>query len=220
MPAAGDGLRLGSNIPKALIEIHGEPLFLHALRPFLQMDRCLEAVIAAPRDYLQHFRSRVPAHVRVVAGGRTRQESVGLALAAVSQACDAVLVHDAARPLVHEHLIQRVLGGLTAEFAAVVPGLPVSDTVKRVHGQTGMVAETVDREALFTVQTPQALRWGVAVEAYRRLTTEPFAGTDDVSLVEHFRLGSVRLVEGDARNIKVTTADDLRRVHGFLAQQL
>ncbi len=219
MPAAGDGIRLGSNIPKALVEVDGEPLFLHALRPFLHMNTCVEAVIAAPRDYLQHYRDRVPVRVKVIAGGGTRQESVGLALSAVTQVCDTVLVHDAARPLIHESLIQRVLEGLTAEFAAVVPGLSISDTVKRVLGQPAIIVETVNRKDLFTVQTPQALRWAVALEAYRRLTAEPFEGTDDVSLVEHFRLGAVRLVNGDVRNIKVTTASDLQRVHEILAQQ-
>lgn len=219
MPAAGDGSRLGSNIPKALVEVDSEPLFLHALRPFLHMHTCVEAVIAAPRDYVQHFRDRVPGRAKVVVGGRTRQESVGRALSAITQACDAVLVHDAARPLVRELLIQRVLDALTVEFAAVVPGLPVSDTLKRAQGQPATVVETVNRKDLFTVQTPQALRWAVAVEAYRRLTTDPFEGTDDVSLVEHFQLGAVRLVEGDARNIKVTTAADLQRIREILAQQ-
>lgn len=214
---------MGSDLPKALVEVNGEPLFLHALRPFLQYEDCVEAVIAAPAPFLARFERSllnigVSNRVKLVVGGQTRQESVGCALQALSRSCDVVLVHDAARPLVSRELIRRVLSAMP-ECVAAVPGLAICDTIKRVHGNPPMVERTIERDQLYTVQTPQALRRTVADDAYRRLAIAPFAGTDDVSLVEHFRLGDVRLVAGDPRNIKVTTVDDLHRVQELLAPQ-
>ena len=146
----------------------------------------------------------------------TRQESVGLALTALSLESQAVLVHDAARPLVQSDLIKRVLAALT-DTAAAVPGLPISDTIKRASGKPPTISATMDRRDLYTVQTPQGMQRAIAEAAYRKLAADAFEGTDDVSLIEHFHLGEVRLVEGDPRNIKVTTMNDLRRVQELLA---
>ena len=221
MPAAGGGTRLGFDVPKALVEVKGAPLFLHALRPFLEMEECVEAVIAVPPEHRDSFenclsRSSELDRVRIVDGGLTRQSSVSNAFRALSYHSDAVLVHDAARPVIRRPLIERILRAL-ADFPAAVPALPISDTVKRASGDPVRVESTISRRNLYVVQTPQGLRREIANEAYARLATEPFDGTDDVSLVEHFGLGDVRLVEGDPLNIKVTTAADLERVRELLA---
>jgi len=142
----------------------------------------------------------------VVPGGETRAESVRLGLAEVADDALVVLVHDAARPLVDDGVLERLLGPLSEGWDGVVPGLPVSDTVKRVAGE--QVVETLDRSELVSVQTPQAFR----AEALRKAFSGDLAGaTDCASLVERSG-GRVCVVEGDRRLVKVTTPDDLDHV--------
>ena len=185
--------------------------------PFFDMAECVEAVIAAPAHALHRFESLAAWYlpgkrVRVVAGGETRQDSVGRALQAAGADSDLVLIHDAARPLVRGTLIRRVLDGMRSGYAAAAPALAIVDTVKRAHGTPLTVECTVDRAGLYAVQTPQALRREVAEVAYQRLAADRFEGTDDVSLVEHFQLGVILLVDGDPENVKVTTTADLQFV--------
>lgn len=221
MPAAGSGVRLGANRPKALIEIAGSALFVHALKPFIECRELTETIIAAPAGYEDEFRRIVEREfpqkaIRVVTGGATRQESVSRALRELTN--DAVLIHDAARVLVTPDLIRRVLNALRDNVVAVVPGIPIADTVKRFAGDPAVVTETVDRRQLTAVQTPQAILYKIAVDAYRRAEVSGYLGTDDVSLVEHFQAGTVRLVEGDSRNFKITTREDLERARTLLEQ--
>jgi 2-C-methyl-D-erythritol 4-phosphate cytidylyltransferase len=224
MPAAGSGSRLGAALPKALLEIAGRALFAHAAEPFVQDPRCLEVVIAAPQGCENQFAhaSKVTWHnsrVKVITGGRIRQESVGLALAALTCRPDAVLIHDAARPLVRPDLIDCVLNALEHDCVAVVPGLPVTDTLKRVDGVPLTVVETVDRASLVAVQTPQALLFSLAARAFELAAATGFEATDDVSLIEQFNLGPIRVVDGDPRNFKITTVDDLARARELLARE-
>ena len=221
MPAAGSGIRLGADRPKALFELAGVPLFIHALRPFVGMDSCTEAVVAAPREFLDEFRKHIeaffpPARVRIVAGGATRQDSVAKAAAAVSTEPSLVLVHDAARPLIRRELIERVLNGLTDDVVAVMPGIPITDTVKRIERAGGTVVETIPRDELMAAQTPQLIRRDAAGRAQRLARESQFLGTDDVSLIEHFQLGAIRWVAGDPNNIKVTTPEDFERARLLL----
>ena len=144
-------------------------------------------------------------------GGATRAESVRKALAEVPGDALVVLVHDAARPLVDDAVIERLLGRLGEGLDGVVPVLPIADTVKRVEG--GLVAETLDREALVTVQTPQAF----VADRLREAFAGDLAGaTDCASLVERAG-GRVGVVQGDPRLVKVTSADDLDVVSRLLA---
>jgi 2-C-methyl-D-erythritol 4-phosphate cytidylyltransferase len=148
--------------------------------------------------------------VAVVPGGATRAESVRVGLGEVADDALVVLVHDAARPLVEEPLLERLLAPLSEGWDGVVPALPVSDTVKRVAGDR--VVETIDRSELVAVQTPQAFR----AEALRKAFAGEVAGaTDCASLVERSG-GRVRVVEGDRRLVKVTTPEDLRHVERLL----
>jgi 2-C-methyl-D-erythritol 4-phosphate cytidylyltransferase len=224
MPAAGSGSRLGAVLPKALIEFGGRALFAHAVEPFLPDPRCIEVVIAAPRGFEIHF-ARAAAlawgagRVKVITGGRIRQESVALAIEAVGSRPDAVLIHDAARPFVTPELIARVLDALRPDCVAVVPGVPVTDTLKRIDGLPPTVRQTVDRAPLVAVQTPQAILFSLAGRAFELAAATGFEATDDVSLIEQFNLGPIRVVDGDPRNFKITTVDDLDRARGLLARE-
>ena len=147
----------------------------------------------------------------VVAGGSTRAESVRAALAEVPDDALVILVHDAARPLVADDVIERVLAPLSEGYDGAVPGLPLADTVKRV--ERGVAVETFDRSSLVSVQTPQAFVADVLRAAYRG--DGPLAATDCSSLVEA-RGGRVRIVDGDRRLLKITTPDDLALVASWL----
>jgi 2-C-methyl-D-erythritol 4-phosphate cytidylyltransferase len=225
MPAAGSGTRLGAKLPKSLVEIAGKPMFVHAALPFVTHRLCVEAVVAAPIGFERQYATIAQEHfpgrrIRVVAGGKTRQESVAAALKSLTSEAEIVLIHDAARPLVTVALIERVLDALTDKYAAVVPGLPITDTLKRVSGNPQVVAETADRAGLIAVQTPQAMRRKMAEEAHRAAAREEFSSTDDVSLVEHFHLGKVRVVPGDPRDLKVTNEQDLALARELLEARL
>jgi 2-C-methyl-D-erythritol 4-phosphate cytidylyltransferase len=199
--AAGEGRRFGG--PKALVDLEGRTLLERAASAF-----------AALRDRVAVVRKEDVARVRlpgwkVVAGGPRRRDSVRNGVAALSQGTQVVLVHDAARPLVPVALVERVLAAL-AVHAAVVPAVPVSDTMKRVRGDA--VAETLDREALVAVQTPQGFR----VDLLRRaLARDDGDATDEAALVERLP-AEVRTVAGDPLNLKVTGPEDLALLRALL----
>jgi 2-C-methyl-D-erythritol 4-phosphate cytidylyltransferase len=148
--------------------------------------------------------------VACVAGGATRADSVRAGLAEVPADALVILVHDAARPLISDAVIERVLAPLSEGWDGVVPGLPVSDTLKRV-GPDGAVEETVSRDSLYAVQTPQAF----VADVFRRAAAGGGKATDCAGLVEAAG-GRVKVVEGDPRLLKVTTADDLAKIASWL----
>ena len=213
--AAGAGERLGGERPKAFAALAGRPLLAESLERLEACEEVEGIVVAAPAGWEEPVIllaeelgcSKVSA---VVAGGDTRGGSVRLALAEIPGEAELILVHDAARPLVSEEIVTRVLEPLGRGWEAVVPTLPVADTVKRVEGER--VVETIDRGSLVSVQTPQAFRAGVLRAAYGSGHGE---ATDCAALVEE-RGGRVCWVEGDARLHKVTTPDDLALVEGWL----
>jgi 2-C-methyl-D-erythritol 4-phosphate cytidylyltransferase len=213
---AGSGERLGADRPKAFVRLAGRTLLAASLVAFEDHDDVDGIVVVVPEGWEE--RTTLLADdlcagkiAAAVAGGPTRGRSVVEGLRALPPSARYVLVHDAARPLVSHALIDRVVAALRAGAQAVVPGLPISDTVKRVHD--GGVAETLDRAALCTVQTPQGFVADVLREA---CTGDLDAATDCSSLVERAG-GRVVVVEGDPRNLKVTTPDDLARAESLLA---
>ena len=210
--AAGRGERLGLDRPKAFAPLRGRPLLAESLERLEATDWVDAIVVVAPEGWEE------PAILLAeelgcgkvsscVTGGATRAESVRLALTEVPEDAAVVLVHDAARPLVAEETVARVLAPLGEGWDGAVPGLPLADTVKRVHGEA--VLETVPRDDLVAVQTPQAF---VAPVLRAALVGE---GTDCASLVEAAG-GRVKIVPGDERLLKVTTKADLERVAGWL----
>ncbi|MCK6461942.1 MAG: 2-C-methyl-D-erythritol 4-phosphate cytidylyltransferase [Planctomycetes bacterium] len=199
--AAGEGRRFGS--PKAFLDLEGRPLIERAAAPFASFR---DRVLVLRREDLP--RARLPGW-KLVAGGPRRRDSVENGLRALDPLTATVLVHDAARPLAPEALVARVLEA-ALRHPAVVPGVPVVDTVKRVRG--GVVVETLDRASLVAVQTPQAFRTDLL---RRALLADPSDATDEAALVEG--LGEpVVTVPGDPRAMKVTTPEDLDLLRALL----
>ncbi len=204
VPAAGSGVRLGPGAPKALRLLAGEPLLLHAVRGLRRAADVGPVVVAAPRAELEAVQALLrDLDVVVVAGGGERQDSVRAALAALPPEVDLVLVHDAARCLTPAAVVERVVAALRSGAEAVVPVLPVADTVKRVDGE--VVVATVDRSQLRAVQTPQGFRRGLLERVHA--STGPVL-TDDAGLVEAAG-GRVTTVAGADEAFTVTRPLDL-----------
>jgi 2-C-methyl-D-erythritol 4-phosphate cytidylyltransferase len=218
IPAAGSGLRLGGGTPKALRLLHGRSLLERALTALAAHPAVAHIVIAVPADQVAAVQQGLPqcrAEIHVVAGGEHRQASVAAALAAVPGDCDIVLVHDAARPFVPLDLVARVVDAVADGSPAVIPALPVPDTIKRVDA-ADLVVETLPRDALRAVQTPQGFRREVLVAAHEAAAS--VTATDDAALVE--ALGyPVLVVPGDPAATKITVPADLDRAAALLAGQ-
>jgi 2-C-methyl-D-erythritol 4-phosphate cytidylyltransferase len=206
VPAAGAGVRLGPGGPKALRLLGGEPLLVHAIRRVAAAPSVRLIVVAAPAAEVPAVRDLLAsvAPVTVVAGGAERQESVALALAVVPDDVAIVLVHDAARALTPPELIESVAAVVRTGRPAVIPVLPVVDTVKEV-GPGEVVLGTVDRSVLRTVQTPQGFRRDVLAAAHAA-ATDPL--TDDAGLVEKAGV-PVTCVPGSDLAMKITRPLDL-----------
>ena len=219
--AAGRGLRLGGDMPKQYLLVAGEPVVRRSLRLFCdhsQVDH-VQPVIHPDDDDLFNAAAHGFALLAHTAGGATRQESVLAGLRALtSQSPDIVLVHDAARPSATPALVSRAIDAARTHGAAV-PGLPVTDTIKTVDA-AGRITATLDRDALRSVQTPQAFSYGLLLAAYERADA---AGrndfTDDAALAEWAGL-AVTMFEGEAGNVKLTTTDDLARAQQAYAKAL
>ncbi|MCV7193816.1 2-C-methyl-D-erythritol 4-phosphate cytidylyltransferase [Mycolicibacterium brumae] len=214
VPAAGAGTRLGAGIPKAFAKLAGTPLVVRAIEGLAASKVVDAVVVAVPADRTDEARlilggGDLPVHV--VAGGAERADSVRNALDAVDDA-EFVLVHDAARPLTPPELIARVVEGLRAGHPAVIPALPVADTIKAVDAN-GVVLGTPERSGLRAIQTPQGFAVQTLRRAYERAGGAEF--TDDASLVEH-NGAQVQTVEGDPLAFKITTALDLQLAHTVL----
>jgi 2-C-methyl-D-erythritol 4-phosphate cytidylyltransferase len=213
--AAGRGERLGLDRPKAFAKLNGRPLLAESLERLEASEWVDSIVVAAPRDWeepviLLAEELGCGKVVAAVLGGETRAASVRAGLAEVPDDATVVLVHDAARPVLAEEVIERLLTTLTEGWDGVVPGLPIADTVKRVDGD--QVVETVDRNALVISQTPQAFVW----PALRDAAAAGDDATDCSALVEA-RGGRIKVVPGDPRLAKITDRADLELVEQWLA---
>jgi 2-C-methyl-D-erythritol 4-phosphate cytidylyltransferase len=213
--AAGRGERLGLDQPKAFAKLGEDPLLAEPLRRLEESDWVDAIVLVAPPGWEE------PAILLAeelgcgkvnacVPGGETRADSVRAGMAEVPPDAVVVLVHDAARPLLSEAVIERVLAPLSDGWDGAVPGLRVPDTLKRV-GDDGAIAETVSRDGLYAVQTPQAF----PADVLRAAVAAGGNATDCAALVEA-RGGRVTVVPGDPRLLKVTTADDLAKIASWL----
>ncbi len=204
VPAAGSGHRMGG-LSKPFLELAGEPVLLHALRPFLAQASVVSVVVALPADDAASppdWLSALDGRIAVVPGGETRTESVGNALAALPPDVDVIAVHDAARPLVTADVVAECIA-VAAGGQGAVAGCPAVDTMKEVDRGGGIIG-TVDRSSLWQAHTPQVFPAALLREAYEHAGP---GATDDATLVE--RMGAeIRMVDGGAWNLKVTHPDD------------
>jgi 2-C-methyl-D-erythritol 4-phosphate cytidylyltransferase len=212
IPAAGSGVRLGADIPKAFLELGGLSLLT---RSALAMSTVADIlIIAAPVDGLDEAGAQVAqvdAEIHIVAGGEHRQESVANALRMVPEDVSIVLVHDAARPLVPIEVTQNVVAAIRGGAKAAIPVLPLVDTIKRVNNQ-GIAIETVDRNQLRRVQTPQGFERATLDLAYRN---PEVVATDDAGLMDALGIPVVT-VAGDERSLKITTMADVQHALSLL----
>ena len=215
--AAGNASRMGG-IDKVMAELKGEPMIKRTVREFQNCDAISEIVVVTRPDLILPIRNLCEGMDKVkavVAGGSSRQESVGLGLNALSDKVKLAAVHDGARPLITWQVIDRVVRAANT-YGAAAPGIPVKDTIKTVQG--GIVMNTPDRSTLFAIQTPQIFDFDLLRGALKKAETDGAQVTDDCSAVERMGM-SVKIVEGDERNIKVTTPFDLKIAHMLLEDE-
>ncbi|MGH7264571.1 MAG: 2-C-methyl-D-erythritol 4-phosphate cytidylyltransferase, partial [Candidatus Rokuibacteriota bacterium] len=214
IPAGGRGVRMGRKKPG--IGLGGRPILRWTLDVFEATPGVRGIVVVVPEEDVPEWRRRLAAYRRVravVAGGEVRQASVARGLAAVPPDASFIVVHDGVRPCITPALVRRVIAEARAHGAAIA-ALPVAETLKR--GADAWVKDTVDRDGLWSVQTPQAFRADLLREAHRRAGAEGIVATDDAALVE--RLGApVRLVPGLPGNVKLTHPADLRLARALLS---
>jgi 2-C-methyl-D-erythritol 4-phosphate cytidylyltransferase len=216
--AAGRGERLGGDRPKAFAPLRGRPLLAESLQRLEASDWIDAIVVVAPEGWEEP--SILVAEelgcgkvTATITGGPSRAESVRLGVAEANGEAVALVVHDAARPLLPDEVLERVMAALGAGWDGAVPGLPVADTIKRVRAE--QVVETLPRDELTAVQTPQAF----AADALRPALEGDVAGASDCASLVESRGGRVTVVPGDSRLLKVTTPEDLALVESWLGEE-
>ncbi len=212
IPAAGKGERLGTDVPKALLDVEGVPMIVRALGLFEPLELLDRTVVVAPPDSTDAVRAVITSHfadhnaIAVVAGGIHRQESVLNGLRALGRDTGLVVIHDAARPFTPHDVIARCID-TAREQGAAIAAVPTVDTVVNV-GPDDTIAAALNRNELWAVQTPQVFSYDLILDAHERAAEEGFAATDDAALV--MRTGrEVHVVMGDYDNIKITVPRDL-----------
>ena len=215
--AAGTASRMGG-IDKVMAQLGGEPMIVRTVRAFQNCDAISEIVIVTREDLIlpiTNLCSQFGKVRAVVAGGASRQESVGLGMNALSNKVKLVAIQDGARPLITNAVIDRTVRAAHT-YGAAAPAIPVKDTIKVVQG--GVVISTPDRATLQAVQTPQVFDFDLLRGALKKAEQDGAAVTDDCSAVELMGM-SVKIVEGDERNIKVTTPIDLKIAELLLEEE-
>ncbi|MGP0628351.1 2-C-methyl-D-erythritol 4-phosphate cytidylyltransferase [Nitrospina sp. 32_T5] len=210
IPAAGQGVRMGTNVPKQFLTLCGKPILQHTLEAFERCGVVNEVVLAVPAsdlDMVRELAKSVSTKVKnVVVGGKQRQDSVCNGFHALDADTDIVVVHDGVRPFIQPEHIEASIAAAREDGAAIV-AIPVSDTIKKVDKEQ-FVEGTVDRNGLWRMQTPQAFRYALLKEAYENAAADGYYGTDEGSLIE--RLGRpLKIIAGSEYNIKITRSEDL-----------
>lgn len=219
IPTAGTGKRFKTDKPKPLIELDGKPIFIHALLAFEQASSIDSVILVAQSDYMEEYERIVQQYAltkvsRIVVGGSSRFESVSNGLQVLDQDTQMVVIHDGVRPLVSIAIIEEAVKVCMKEKAVIV-AVPVKPTIKRADIHERIVRETLKREELWEVQTPQVFYADILRKAHAQ--GKGSAATDDAMLVE--RLGvNVKIVEGSYRNVKITTQEDLLIAKAFLKE--
>lgn len=212
IPAAGSGSRLGGATPKQFLQLEEKPILVHTVQRFESSSDVDEIALAVPEESITEVeqlvtRYRLNKVSKIVAGGEKRQDSVHNIVKRLDfRANDLVLVHDGVRPFVHPEKIKQLVLACRDHEAAILAVQP-KDTIRRSNGG-GFFDQTLDRSALWLIQTPQAFKASLLVKAFEKASKERFYSTDEAALVE--RLGvRIKIVEGSYDNIKITTKEDL-----------
>jgi len=207
----GSGRRMESSVNKVFLPLRGVPAIIRSLAPFTAL--CEGAVVVAAEHEIDNMNAILRRYgmsrfvKAVVPGGIERQHSVWNGLQALPEDAECVLIHDGARALVTEEVIQRAMQSVE-EHGSGIASIPVVDTIKRAETD-GLVIETPDRSSLYAMQTPQAFRVPLIMEAHKKAQQDGFLGTDDAALLEHAGM-PVYLSQGDRENLKLTTPMDLK----------
>jgi 2-C-methyl-D-erythritol 4-phosphate cytidylyltransferase len=221
IPAAGMGKRMGATINKQYLQLKGLPIVARTIAVFETSPLIESIYLVIPEDEIPYCRKHVVEACgfkkisAIVPGGKERQNSVMNALKAMRERVsddDVVLIHDGVRPMVTEKILRESIITARSHDGALV-AVPVKDTIKSVHD--GIVFDTPPRESLWQAQTPQTFRFGKILAAYLSAEADGFTGTDDASLIERTG-GKVHIIQGDYRNIKITTPEDLILAEAFL----
>ncbi len=217
--AGGSGSRMQAGMNKIFLECAGMPVLAHTLTALNQcelIDEIIlvtkEADILGCHDIAEEF--SIHKLKTITRGGSIRQESVYNALKEVSESADIVLIHDAARPNITDAVTMGVINGVL-EYGAAATGVPCKNTLK-VADENGMIVATPDRSRMYEIQTPQGFKKDMILHAHERAKEEGVIGTDDCYLVEYYG-ANVKITEGDYRNIKITTPEDLQIFELFLS---
>lgn len=219
IPAAGSGQRMKADRPKQFIEINGKTILSYTISVFEKHPDIDEIIIVGPKEHLAKIKdiSKIFSKVvHVVEGGKERQDSVKNGFKHLSKNCDYVLVHDAVRPFVSNDIIDRVLNALETN-QCVITGIAVSSTIKKTNDENYVVS-TINRDNLREIQTPQAMHRNVFKASYDKAEKMNFYGTDEAMIAE-FNSVEVFVVEGNKKNFKVTTYEDIDYCH-FLAKNM
>jgi 2-C-methyl-D-erythritol 4-phosphate cytidylyltransferase len=231
VPAAGAGRRFGEQINKVFYPILNKPILLWTLQVLQSVKMITEIIPVLKEEYLEMCRELVDKYEiskvkLIVPGGKERQDSVYNALNYLDEKTSIVVIHDGARPLIEGSLVEMAIKELidcASYIDGVVVGIPVKDTIKEVkrkniEGREGgdiLVERTLDRDLLWSIQTPQVFFYKKLIEAYRNAYRDKFYSTDDSALVEKYG-GIVKIISGSYKNIKITTQEDISIAEVFL----
>ncbi|MBQ7264474.1 MAG: 2-C-methyl-D-erythritol 4-phosphate cytidylyltransferase [Firmicutes bacterium] len=209
--AAGTGKRMKSAVAKQYIEFKGKPVLAHTIEAFNRP--CIhDMVIVVGEDEVEFVRENIVGRlasdkkIRVVSGGKERQDSVRKGLEALCEECEAVFIHDGVRPFIKEEILEKAAED-TEKYGCTIVAVPVKNTVKTV-GEDGFVESTPERSKLWAAQTPQCFKKSIITEVYRKAYEEGFLGTDDSMLAERYGK-KVHITMGSYDNIKITTPEDM-----------
>lgn len=221
--AAGKGKRMGTDIPKQFLDIHGKPVLYYSLKAFQDSPAIQEIILVVNEEYQKYCQEEViqlyglTKVSRMVEGGTERYDSVYAGLKACS-GCDYVFIHDGARPFVTQELIQRCMETVRIDQACVV-GVPAKDTIK-IADKDGYIDATPSREKVWMIQTPQVFSYELIYQAYTKMQEEHGGCvTDDAMVVEMYGNKKVKLVQGSYENIKITTPEDIKTAQLFAGEK-
>ncbi len=219
--AAGKGQRMRGRVKKQFIPLKGMPLLFYALKTFEEFEGIESMYLVLDKGDFEYCMGEIIQKYgirkvsQLVPGGERRQDSVWNGLKAMEGYCDMVIVHDGVRPFVSPEILKRLMAAME-DAQAVVTAVPALDTIKRVDGM-GIVLDTLQRNTLFHIQTPQGFRYDLIKEAYTRALKEGILGTDDAYFVERMGI-PVKVIEGSPFNIKITTPEDIVLAHYILQE--